>query len=495
MKIARRGTPPRPQGTKEENGGCSAAGRATDAEVIMTDNSRRSTIGYPLHGFKQWRQIHVAVSICLLMLGFMSGCSRKEPDRLTIIFSNDTMGKIRSCGCPKNDLGGLGRRTTFIHAVRDTARALLVVDGGDFFGMQINYGKEKADLTMKSMVLMGYDAAVPGEAEFSLGADYLHTRAGEIGLPLLACNIMDAGSGKPLFPSYKVVTYPDGLRIGLIGVFGEKMQMPPQVEPGTLRIASPLQRVRAIMEKLQPETDLIVVIAHMEFHGARELAQKQDGIDLIVYGHHGRPMRTTRQINGAYLLQVPREGKYVGIATAILGPDRRIESLAVKQQPMSKEFSDDEAVVKLFDAYDINIALKEKSVMPTGVTDPSRTVRKPFVTAGRCKECHEAIFESWRTTRHAAAFDTLIALSRNYDRDCTPCHTTGFYNIGGFVNAATTPDLVNVQCEACHGNGFDHSAHPGTKTAGLAHDSCMPCHTEEWSPAFDATAEWRKIAH
>lgn len=422
------------------------------------------------------------------------GCS-KEPERLTIVFSNDTMGKIRSCGCPKNDLGGLGRRATFVHAVRDTAQHLLVLDAGDFFGTQINYGKEKADLTMKSMKLMGYDALVPGEAEFSLGMDYFRERVRDLSLPAILANVYDAQTGKQLFPSHKIVSFPGGLRVGLVGVIGEKIALPPQVDAGTIEIKSPLSRVRAVIETLRPEVDLIVILAHMGFTEARNLAMNQNGIDIIIFGHDGRPSRSTRIFNGAYLLQVPKEGKYIGIASASLGPEKKILRLLADQQPISNVFADDEAVVKLFKAYDIDIALKENATLPTGVTHPGQTVRKPFVTAEKCKECHERIYDAWQRTSHASAFDTLEVGSRGFDRDCTPCHSTGFYDVGGFVNSASTPSLKHVQCEACHGNGHDHSDDPEKKMGKNAQTSCAVCHTDEWSPSFDFAASWRKIAH
>jgi 2',3'-cyclic-nucleotide 2'-phosphodiesterase (5'-nucleotidase family) len=442
------------------------------------------------------RRIRVCRLASLILMVFLLhlGCS-KEPERLTIVFSNDTMGKIRSCGCPKNDLGGLGRQATFVRTARDTAQHLLLLDGGDFFGTQINYGKEKADVSMKSMIRMEYDGIAPGEAEFSMGFEYFRDRAREIDLPVILSNVYDGQTGELLFPAHKIVTYPSGLRVGLIGVFGDKIPLPPQVEAGSIEIKSPISRVRSELKAIRAEVDLVAILAHMGFNEARDLAIKLDGIDIIILGHEGRPMRSTRQFNGAYLLQVPKEGRFLGVAHAVLNAERKIADLTVQQQPMSKAFIDDEAIVKLFKAYDIDIALKEKSTAPTGVTNPGQTVRKPFVADGKCRECHAEIADSWAASRHAAAFDILVEQSRDYDRDCTPCHTTGFYDVGGFVNAKSTPDLVHVQCESCHGNGFDHSSDPGRKTGKNAGATCAVCHTEQWTPSFDFSSKWQIIAH
>lgn len=431
------------------------------------------------------------VALCFL-LAF--GCSKK-PERLTIVFSNDMMGKIRSCGCPSNDLGGMGRMATLVKTVRDTAGAVLLLDGGDFFGTEINYGKEKADLTMKSMELMKYDGVVPGETEFGLGTEYFVRRAREVRLPVVLANVFDARTDSLLFPPHTVVTLSGGLRVGLTGVLSDRIKLPPQVEPGSLAVKSPLALVQKAVKSLRPGVDLVVVLAHMDIGEARDLALKTDGIDLVVCGHQGRPMRNTRQFNGAYLLQVPKEGRYMGVAGAVLNERRKIERLAVQQQPISNVFADDEAIVKLFKAYDIDIALKEKVSAPTGLTRPDQTVRKPFATARACGECHEDIFQKWKASVHAGAFGILREGSRDFDRDCTPCHTTGFYEVGGFVNAGSTPDLIDVQCEACHGNGYDHAKNPAEKTHKDAKTACAACHDAQWSPHFDFPSYWRKIAH
>jgi hypothetical protein len=434
-------------------------------------------------------------AVCLAMCASLAfGCSKKE-ERLTIVFSNDMLGKIRSCGCPTNDFGGLGRMATFVRDVRDTARVVVLFDGGDFFGREINYGKEKADVTMKSMKLMKYNGIVPGEVDLSLGTRYLARRTKDIGLPVFLANVFDARSDSLLFPSHEIIALSGGLRIGVTGVMSDKIKLPPQVKPGSLVVKSPLAIVKEEVDFLRPKVDLVVVLAHMDIIEARQLALKTDGIDLIVCGHQGQPMRNTRQFNGAYLIQVPQEGSYMGIASAVLNKQRRIDRLVATMHALSKSYADDEAVAKLFKAYDLDITLKEKASIPMGMARPDQMVLKPFATAPGCSQCHEEIYEKWKATTHASAFRILREQSREFDRDCTPCHTTGFYEIGGFVNANSTPELIDVQCEACHGNGYDHKKNPAQKMSKDARASCTKCHNDQMSPRFDFSQYWQKIAH
>jgi hypothetical protein len=91
-----------------------------------------------------------------------------------------------------------------------------------------------------------------------------------------------------------------------------------------------------------------------------------------------------------------------------------------------------------------------------------------FVGPGKCKECHQEQYASWKKTRMANSFEVLRAgvkakekeiagLDPNQDytddETCLPCHTTGYGLVGGFVSIEKTPEMAGVSCEACHGHG------------------------------------------
>lgn len=427
----------------------------------------------------------------------IAACTREEPKPrgLTIAFSNDMQGEIRSCGCAANDFGGLGRRATFLSAVRDTSQDMLLLEGGDFFGAGLNYGREKAELTMRSMALMGYDGVVPGETEFGFGLEFIATRSRELGLPMLAANVFAADTDSLVFPATRRLTLPSGLEVGLIGALSTRVRIPPQVKPGELRVEDPGPIIQSLTAQLRPEVDLVVVLGHLSRGEATRIAQQNHDIDLIVYGHEGKPMRKTRRFGKAYLLQVSEEGRYMGIAYATIGADNRIASLQPDVVALSKAFTDDEAIEKLFRSYDLNIAAKEKSKLPVGVTRNRDELETRFVGADACQSCHEDIYTQWSGTAHASAFEILEHESREYDRDCTPCHTTGFYKLGGFEHLSVTPELVDVQCEACHGNGAAHVEDPDVKTDTDARSTCRQCHNAQQTPDFEFEAFWERIKH
>lgn len=136
-----------------------------------------------------------------------------------------------------------------------------------------------------------------------------------------------------------------------------------------------------------------------------------------------------------------------------------------------------------------------------------------YVGSKACKKCHLKEYNSWAETKMAKAFDLLkpgavadkkkqlkLDPAKDYtaDKECVGCHTTGFRKAGGFVDVATTPDLVGVGCEMCHGPGGTYTQKqymslenkefkradlvPVGLAAQPSKDSCVVCHNEK-SPA------------
>jgi hypothetical protein len=106
--------------------------------------------------------------------------------------------------------------------------------------------------------------------------------------------------------------------------------------------------------------------------------------------------------------------------------------------------------------------------------------------------------KKWKTTDHARAYETLVKKSKQFDPKCLACHTVRFEQPGGFNMKQQQMELVNVQCESCHGYANEHLSDMKpipTQKPTLA--LCLKCHTSDRCPNFERDAKdlFAKIKH
>jgi hypothetical protein len=120
-----------------------------------------------------------------------------------------------------------------------------------------------------------------------------------------------------------------------------------------------------------------------------------------------------------------------------------------------------------------------------------------YIGANRCGVCHLKEYKSWQTSKHGKDAWEKVPDGYRADPECLKCHTTGYGQPGGFKDAASTPGLKGVSCEACHGPGSKHEEvckplaekkklSPDEKKAVresifpmLPHNVCVMCHLEQ----------------
>ena len=113
-----------------------------------------------------------------------------------------------------------------------------------------------------------------------------------------------------------------------------------------------------------------------------------------------------------------------------------------------------------------------------------------------CRKCHEELVKGWLKTRHASAFESLKNQGKEAIPGCLKCHVVDYAGEDGFIDTDLTPELIAVQCEACHGPGNKHVESQGKEKIGLPipdEKKCRQCHTPGQNADFDYGSKIRKI--
>lgn len=225
--------------------------------------------------------------------------------KLVIIHTNDTHGR---------DLQGDGiMGTAAIAQLKkdyQTAGAdtLLFSAGDAVQGTTLVNYSQGAD-AISFMNLAGYDAMCVGNHEFDWGYDNLRQLVTLADFPVMGANVLDQGTGAPVFQERQVFTTPSGLKVGVFGI----------TTPTTATSANPsgIQTLRfqggeelyqcaaRQVETLKAEgCDLIVALGHLGVDessaaaGCRsvDLVNRVSGIDLFIDGHSHTVMERGRPV-------------------------------------------------------------------------------------------------------------------------------------------------------------------------------------------------------
>ncbi len=379
---------------------------------------------------------------------------------------------------------------------------LLLVDTGDLLYSPssvhdpnaLRFGELKGDLYMKTYNLMGYDAFTPGELDLSFGVDRLLQLSQRAQFPLLAANLMDSRSRKPVFQPYRIKEV-RGIKIGLIGLISNQyaLEIPPE-EKGKYSLEDPVETATELVAKLKKTCQVIVVLGHMGPGLQTNLAQAVPGIHFILSGHISDYERDPVRIKETQIFNAGSRGEYLGRVDFIM----RNKKSQVQYQlvALTTDYADHPKVMERIDQYKSNLRSYLQSLPQAGrqmgsafVGPDGSTTQLLFMGESYCLPCHQAQHQSWLQTAHARAYQTLIRGNKSSDPACLTCHTTGFASLKN-----SGANLVNVQCEACHGPG---EGHPDTRKSLLkiSQDQCFQCHNRANSPNFHYPGYLDKIRH
>ena len=389
---------------------------------------------------------------------------------------------------------------------------LLWLDAGSFSGEGTEAGTLNTQTLLESMGRLGYSAANLGERDLVFGIDRLQAWAKQSSVPLISSNLVFQDSGEPAFAPFVVKTVPlsgrgskGRIRVGILGLARMNPALSSKTPDGRrIVVADPVATARASVPVLRKKCDFLIALVTLEPNQAKELASQVQGIDLILGGFGA--MEASEEIKAAApgpaavparLIYVGNQGKKVGEVRVFLSEAGALAKLDSSVIPLGVQVPDDPAIMDIVEKnrVAINEIHKKEAPLVDGAKVRAMWQGEAFMGSESCKSCHAEAYQVWEKTSHAHAFQILEEKHQDYNPDCVGCHTTGFRRPTGFVNAKSTPDLMNVQCESCHGPGRGHPETNGSGYGAVAQGFCVTCHTPENSPDFEASAYRLKIQH
>lgn len=283
------------------------------------------------------------------------GCADAPADSVLVLHTSDTYGYFEDCGCAADVTGGLAKRAWVVDSLREHAdSSILLVDAGDFTGGDNAYGAALGRVMMEAMGIMEYDAFTLGEWDLDHGPAYVR-------------EIVEANPAAWIHTNYDVAGLEDlgqrsmvfergGRRVGVIGLLNPTILLNPAVRD-SVEVRDIVGSARTEVARLRAGgVDAVVALSHLSHQGSRALAERVDGIDLVVTGHGGTTLDAAEPVvPGTWLVGSGDLGRYLGVAELEL--DARGEETAVVEVDgrlvtLDPTIPDDPRLRPLFERYE-----------------------------------------------------------------------------------------------------------------------------------------------
>jgi len=209
--------------------------------------------------------------------------------------------------------GGYARIATIVKQIRAESPDCLFCDCGDTLHGTYPAFATQGQAMIPILNSLGLDATT-GHWEFAYGPEKLKQQVARLNYPMLACNVFDKTTRKPVFQQY-AITEAGGFRIGMIGIAAVIVDktMPPSFSEGIFFTLGKDELPPNIdFLRNQEKVDLVVLISHLGFTQDMKLVSEVQGIDVCLSGHtHNRlykPVRSGKTI----VIQSGCHGSFLG---------------------------------------------------------------------------------------------------------------------------------------------------------------------------------------
>ena len=443
---------------------------------------------------------------------------------LPLYFSGDREGGIDPCGCPSIEQGGVVHEAGLYPA----GESLRLDAGGWTSALMFSEPDAwlRSQFLLRGLAEMQYDAVNVGQIDIHLTRGWYDHLRQEYPLayePLISANtfLKDARETRA-FAAYRLLERRSGagerILVGVTGAVSTERsadgtgEPPEELETESFVVRDPAAVLPGVVRELRAAGAAVVIVL---FDGDDRQTQRMrqaaaDADVLITTGD--APAGGELRAAGPTVLRTPHtRGRQVGHAEVEIagGGLRRV----VERPPLSVrvDLSADPTLELLVGEYQALAAQ----------TAPAASGDAGYAGVDACARCHEQPYRAWRETAHARAFRPLLEEGRMYDAEALRRRVTGWGEAGGFVSVLDGPsrELLNVQCEACHGPGRAHAEMearlagagrwlPAGEREALEREArqrrppvqvpeaaCLPCHDPARDPAFNFKRDIRRVDH
>ena len=199
-----------------------------------------------------------------------------------------------------------------LHALKSETPGSLMFDCGDAIWSGNIFWRPGGEPVLELMNSVPYDAMCIGNREYHFLGVGMSAKVSRADFPLLSANLRPNRNGRLHAKPY--ITFEiAGVKIAVMGLsvpcITEKMLVK---NVSDYYFEQPLKTAKELVPELRPKCDLLIALTHIGIAKDRELAQKVEGIDLILGGHTHTVTDQPEQVGNTSIIHSGFYAHYVG---------------------------------------------------------------------------------------------------------------------------------------------------------------------------------------
>jgi len=250
-----------------------------------------------------------------------------------------------------------------VKELREKNTNTLLLDGGDSISAEKDLPELRAEISMRALGLMRYDALNIADGELGLGEKFFQDLKKKASFPLLSANLFK--DKKPLGQAYVIKKFA-GFNVGVIGLVSPIYFNPELLAKESLEIKDPEITLKEILPEVKTQSDIIILLSHMGKNATTLLLKKVPGVDVVIVGHDPGMLNQPELLTKTILVQNSTQGKFLGGLDLTIGTRGAIENYTGSMVAITENTPSDPKVLALIREFE-----KKKNLQP------SRTEKLP----------------------------------------------------------------------------------------------------------------------
>ncbi|MDE0185312.1 MAG: hypothetical protein OXP71_07615 [Candidatus Poribacteria bacterium] len=271
----------------------------------------------------------IGFSVVLVCLVPYTPSIADAPDAFTLIYAGEEGGQLGLHGCGTEQVGGLSRRQTVIHSLREVHAAALNLHAGNILDPADPNSELICQIALEALSVMNYDALCLGPGDLCLPLDSLSALyANHPDLPVICTNIVVGAR----FPRPFEVVEAAKRKVAVVGLISNSYETEISAYNPGVAITRPMEALETLGEVITRQSDIVVGVFHGSEAEARELAERFSWLSVLVLAKNETSesaSATPIVVGNTTIVSNPAKGEAVGVLE--IGLD------AVRQQVVSRK--------------------------------------------------------------------------------------------------------------------------------------------------------------